>query len=341
MTANVVETHTFWFDSKYRSAGTNHHPRFDIEHAPTLSNPNNYFECELISADIPFSFHALQDAYNEIKYTLTVPQHSINVTSTFAIPVGNYSIIELLDKLSACLILEMTAAGLPTNKQPTFNFTYDRSYSKVTLGFATTVNNDDFTLTLRWQDTDLIAPYFGFDYITNTVLSYTAAGVITSTNITSPNCVNVNPISVLHLRSDILAQSVHQQERLVEPFCTVSNVIARVPVNVSYNTWFFYQSQGFKVRLRNDTIETMDFYWTCLSYDDIIFEGVNWRVQVQIREMQLSWVSELLKEQQAANRAVSASMLNLMAEKRKLVSDTETKVKKLRQRMPRIEDIVL
>jgi hypothetical protein len=335
MAASVINTYTFWFDSKYRTRGTNHHPQFDIEHAPTLSNPNNYFECELISADLPFSFFALQDSYNSIKYSLVVPNHSINYTSTFEIPPGNYSILELLEKLSACLIIEMTNAGLSPSHQPAFNFTYDRSRGKVTLGFAT-LRNDDFTLTLRWTETDLIAPYFGFEYSANTVLSYLAHGTITSTNYISPDTVNVNPISVLHLRSDKLSQSINQQEMLVEPYCTVSNVIARVPVNVAYNTWFFYQSQGFKVQLRNNTIETIDLYWTCLSYDDVIFEGVNWRAQIQIREMEYRWVTDLMKEQRAAEMASKQTYMELMNEKRKLVDATEEKVSKIRKRLPQL-----
>ncbi len=330
----LVNSTYIWFDSKYRAGGTTSDPIMELEHAPTLSNPNNYFECELLTAEIPFSFNTLEAPVTTLPYTFTVPQHSINVSSSFVLADGNYSILALLDALESAITTAITTAGYPLNKHPTFVFTYDRVTGHATLNMTDIKHNDTFTFTLKWDSADLLAGYFGFTFQQNTVLSYNTSGINTSVNYISTNQVNVSPITSLFLRSDDLNQSVDQQERLVEQFTTVSNILGNVPVNVAYNTWIFYQSNGnFKVKLRNQEITRFNLYWTCLTYEPMNLNGVNFKVQLVFREYQPLWYVELQKEQQKATQARNLELSAMLEQKRKLQDQVETKLAKMRRKL--------
>lgn len=330
----LVNSTYVWFDSKYRAGGTASIPIMELEYAPTLSNPNNYFECELLSAEVPFSFNTLEAPISTLPYTFTVPQHSINVSSSFTLPEGNYSILNLLNALELAITTAITSAGYPVNKHPTFLFTYDRVSGHATLGMTDIKMNDTFTFTLKWDSADLLAGYFGFTYQQNTILSYNTSGVNTSTNYVSPNQVNVSPITSLYLRSDDLNQSIDQQERLVEQYTTVSNILANIPVNVSYNTWIFYQSNGnFKVKLRNQEIIRFNLYWTALTYDAMELNGVNFKVQLVFREYQPLWYVDLQKEQQKSTQARNLELTAMLEQKRKLQDEVETKLAKMRRKL--------
>lgn len=329
----VLKTYTIWVDSKYRNNGTNSNAEFSLEQGLSLSNPNNYFELEVVSADIPYSFRTLDNSINDLPYSLVVPQYSINVNGHLQIPVGNYTILTLLQALATVIDNAFLANGWPSNKHPTLTFTYDRTSSRATLGMTNIPNNDPMTLTLKWTQADLLAVFFGFDYQADTVLSFNFSAVITSTNFVSPNAVNVSPITALYLRSDTLAQTFDAQERLVENFFTVSNILAKVPISVQFNTWLLYATNGFKVRLRNDEINTFNLYWTGFSFDPVDFEGVNWRAQIVIREIQPAWVTAQLKAKVEAIQATSAEIAALSKKRETLTEEAQTQLKKMRMRM--------
>lgn len=326
----TVQTHTLWLDSKYRSSGTNANATFEFDVVPTLSNPNHYFEVEVLSAEVPFSFHTLQAPTNVIPYTFTMPQDAINLAGNITIPPGNYTILTLLSNLETQMTAIIHAAtGRPT--RDTLVFTYDRTSARATLMIEDFENNHDFTFTLRWTVADIIASYFGFTFAANTVISYNAAGVLTSTNYVSPNSVNVSPINALYLRSDGLAQDLTQQERLVESFTTVSNILCKVPVNVAFNTWIFYETFGTRVRLRNTEIDPFNLYWTGLTYDPILFEGVSWRVQLAFYEVQPTWYADMVKQKAQEEQAARQEMVSLLNQRRALLDEAGQKVKKLRR----------
>lgn len=327
----TVNTYTLWCDSKYRLAGTNANPTFEFDVVPTLTNPNHYFEVEVLSAEVPFSFHSLQAPTNVIPYTFTVPQHSINTSGNLVIPPGNYSIITLLQELDTLIHVVMDNAGLNPNQQPTLDFTYDRTIARATLGLSSAPNNDTFTFTLLWTQADIIATYFGFDFMANTVLSYNTSGTITSTNYISINSVNVSPVNALYLRSDGLSQALTQQERLVENFTTVSNILAKVPVTVAYNTWIFYTTFGTRVRLRNAEITAFNLYWTSLTYDPIFFEGVSWRIQLAFYEVQPIWYADLLRSQAEDKKIRDEQIATLLDQRRALLEQAGGQLKKIRR----------
>jgi hypothetical protein len=313
---SVITECTFFLNSKYRSSGINAAPVWNLEESLVLSDQNNYFECEILNAEIPFSFKNIQAPNNAIPYTLSAPQDAINSSASLTIPPGNYSIINLLAELKTQLNTITSTMLHP----PTFTFTYDRESGRATLGTAINNGNHSMALTLRWSQADIIAEYFGFSYEADTILSYTTAQVVTSTNYTSPNHVNVSPITSLILRSDNLNQVSKNQEILVEQKFTLSNILAKIYVNSYYNSWILWENDiGFSVRLTNKSIDYIQLYLTSQTYDNVLFDGVSWKVTVRIREIETPIVTRMkeLKLQRMAE------VQQLQAEKDDLIKQLE------------------
>lgn len=287
---SVINEYTFFLNSKYRSSGLNAAPVWNIDDPLVLSDQNNYFECQVLNAEIPFSFKSIQAPNNTISYTLNAPQDSINISGNITIPTGNYSIINLLSELKSQLNVIVSTM----QHKPTFNFTYDKESGKVTLNVSTQSGNHSMTLTLRWTQSDIMAEYFGFTYENDTVLSYNTSQVVTSINYISPNHVNVSPITSLLLRSDNLNQVSKNQEILVEQKFTLSNILAKIYVNSYYNSWILWENDiGFSVRLTNKTIDYIQLYLTSQTYDYVLFDGVSWKVTIKIREIESPIVTRM------------------------------------------------
>jgi hypothetical protein len=287
---SVINEYTFFLNSKYRSSGINAAPVWNLDESIVLTDQNNYFECEVLNAEIPFSFKSLQAPNNTIPYTLSAPQDSINISGNITIQPGNYSIINLLSELKT----QLNTIVSTMQHKPTFTFTYDRESGRVTLDTSINSSNHSMALTLRWSQADVIAEYFGFSFEDDTILSYNTSQVVTSVNYISPNHVNVSPITSLILRSDSLNQVSKNQEILVEQKFTLSNILAKIYVNSYYNSWILWENDiGFSVRLTNKSIDFIQMYLTSQTYDNVLFDGVSWKVTIRIREIESPIVTRM------------------------------------------------
>ena len=316
---NVINEYTFFFNSKYRNNGTNAQPTFTMDTPLILSDPNNWFEAQVLSVDLPYSFKQLASPNNKLFCRLIVVEDSINYYGQITIPDGNYPITELIDVLGFQLRLFMSSAGFPSNKFPDFSFTYDKTTGKVTLDLTAGSGSHTFTLTLYWSLSDILAQYFGFDYTTNTILSYTSAGVVTSTNYISPNHVVVSPITSLYLRSNSLHQISNNNERLVENNMTISDILLKIPINSYYNSWILYENNTFSVKLNNKEIVDMTFFITSQTYDPVIFDGVNYRFVLKIKEIENPTVIQNRNRLNAQNIEVN----DLQNQKLKLLNELQ------------------
>ena len=63
----TVRSYTYFLDTKYRTGGTNYQPEFTLVNVPVLASPDNYFEIQLISAEIPYSFSSISEPNNTVK----------------------------------------------------------------------------------------------------------------------------------------------------------------------------------------------------------------------------------------------------------------------------------
>lgn len=320
----TIKEYNFFLDSKYRSNGENASPIFLLDEPIRLENDNNYFEAQILSVDIPFSFKTLYSPQNILPITFICVQDSINTSGNLTIPEGNYSITNLLDVL-VTKITDFVSIGNFVNHLPTFDFVYSRETGKATLNIIAGSGSHDVSITLIWSQADILAEYFGFNYTANTILSYNAADVITSINFVSPYNVNVSPITSLYIRSTSLNQVASNQEQLVEQKFTTSDILLKVPVNTFYNSWITYENPNFSVKLNNKSILDIQFFMTSLTYDAIIFQGVHWRIHLQIREIETDLTRQIKRE--TAN--LIAQMGDLNTEKERLIKELENIKKEL------------
>lgn len=284
---SVVNQYNLFLDTKYRNSGTNTEPIFYLQDPIVLSNPNNIFKAKIIDADIPFSFKTLASPNNVLKLGLQIPQHSVDFSGNITLTEGNYSITNLLDELKTQIIAFVNTNKGGLNQVPDYDFQYDRNTGKATLNIIPPGGSHDFTLTIYNSLADILCEMWGFTYEAETVLSYNTSGVITSTNYISPNHVNVSPITAVYIRSTSLHQVSNNQERLVEQQFTISDILAKIPVNSYYNTWLLYAGD-FEVQLSNNHIEDIGLYLTTQTYSSINLSGVHWRCTIQITEIETS-----------------------------------------------------
>ena len=295
---SVINSYTYFLDSKYRSSGINGQPVWNLENGLMLSDPANYFAVQIMSVELPFSFNTLDTPNNTVGYTLVTSGDSvINATGTLTLTPGSYNITQLLAELSTRITAMLTANGMPLIELPTFAFTYSAQTGKATLGFGALPITNTLSLTLEWANSDILAEYFGFYFDTNTVLSYSSPGSVSSTNFVSPNNVNVSPITSLALRSNTLNQTTNNIECLVEQRMSQSDILLKIPVTVPANSWIFYENIGnFSVDLRNQSIDQLQFYLTHLTYDPIYLDGVHFKITLKIEERQSDMVRQLEQE---------------------------------------------
>jgi hypothetical protein len=315
---SVINQYTFFLDSKYRSRGENATPVWKLPEPIMLENPNNLFECKVLSCEIPFSFKTLQSPNNTLRVNFKVVEDAIDVSGNITIPEGNYSILTLLTELQTRL--NTFIAGTNFVHPPTLTFSYDKETGRTTFDIFHGNGNHTVTLTLYWTLNDILAEYFGFSYTANTVLKYTNAGITNSTNYISPNNVNVSPITNLYIRSDSLQQVAKNQERLVEQIFSVSDIILKVPVTSSYNSWLIYENSNFTVKLNNKHIEDISLYLTTLTYDKVLLQGVHWRVAIQINEIEPEFV-KYLKYNEIQNQT---KLQDLTQQKEELLNKLKT-----------------
>jgi len=313
---NIINQYNLFLDTKYIENGTNEAPKFSLKEPITLSNDNNYFIAKILTAEIPFSFKTLSAPYNILKVRVQETQHSIDVSSNIILTEGNYSIISLLDELKTRLneYISSIEDGHFNNHLPTFNFTYSKETGRTTLNIIPGGGNHAVSITLLWNLNDIIAPFFGFTFQNNTILSYNSSRIITSQNYISPNHVNVSPITSLFVRSSSLNQARYNQERAVEYDITISDILLKVPVNSYYNTWLIYENNSFEVRLNNKIIDDISLYLTALTYDSINLNGVAWRVLLQITEYESPLTMKLKQDREEKLKALAQKRVELMKE---------------------------
>jgi hypothetical protein len=324
----VVRTLTYFLDTKYRTGGSNYQPEFRLANTVGLSSPDNYFECQVLSAEIPYSFNAIATPNNTVRYTMLL--NGANTSGVITIPQGNYTITTILATLaSAFVAVTSTSATTPT---PVFTYNASTGYVTLALGNTSTMSSP-FLMTLYWTSSDILAEVFGFYYTVNTILRVTGTAD-TSYNNVSVNNVNVSPVTSLCLRSDSLHQDVDQVECLVEPVFTQSDILCKIPIQVPANSWIYYENPVFAVRLRNATIELLQFYLTSQTYDAVSFDGVHWRLALQIREKRPAYVVDRDAMDRVRLDQATQRMRELEMQRGQMVDELQRKAKKLRTIAP-------
>ena len=102
-------------------------------------------------------------------------------------------------------------------------------------------------------------------------------------SVVSTNTCVANPVNYLLIRSGNLIQS-NNREYIIERD-VFSDILYRVPVGTSQNTWLQHLADTDPVQIANDKITSINIYLTTnLTYTPIDLQGVNWAISFSIIE---------------------------------------------------------
>jgi hypothetical protein len=239
---------------------------------------NSHFVATVHGTTIPFSFYQLS---NDIKsVAILISQGSNTYGTTLNMTVGNYSTVSVLDELATKLTAICTGTIAPcVSFTPTFNFVYNTTTSKSSLGLLSVVPNTSpattSRITLFFSSNLSLGLFFGF-----TSNAYFYIGL----SATGSKPAVANPVNYLLLRSPSLRQ-YKNREWVVEKD-VFSDILYHIPVQTNVNTYINWYGDSHPVSLVNDTISTLNFYLTTnLSYTPIDLQELPWSFRMTISEV--------------------------------------------------------
>jgi hypothetical protein len=306
---------------------------------PLIASDNHYYKAFVQSVDIPYSFKTINNGNNVLNISVQYDGNA-PVVGTITIAPGNYSIISLLTELE--IELKAYCFAIQPNHVPNFPSTYDRDTGHATLLIQHT-SGQSWTVLINWWDgdSDLLAPFFGFDPSLNqpnftTSLYGDNSGSVYINNVSLYN-VNCSPITSLYLRSTSLAQESNNMEMLVSSDDSVSDIILKIPIATFSGSWVLYENGlNWGVRLRNKQISEIDFYITDgQTYTPLLLANVHWKIHLLIQEIKPDWVSELESLQMERDK----QMMELQNMRESLITDLQDGAGSLRETVqPQIEE---
>ena len=229
---NIIIRYNVFIDSSMRVSGTSEYFTINLKRPFVLTTNHSYFKCKIGSAEIPFVFQQVTASNNIL--SCRIQRGAFDNTFNITIQSGNYNITTLLSALSLGLTNQIFTITAFT---PIFNFTYNKASGLVTLGL---VGSDGIStlLTINFASNLLLAEMFGFT--TNQVMSYSNLNV--STNITSTQNINVNPVSYILIRSDSLTQSQNFESIIQQD--VISDIICKIQLTTQPGTKGKKKDQG-------------------------------------------------------------------------------------------------
>ena len=200
-----------------------------------------YLYFSIVNCVIPYSFYNINSNNNVLNYKI----NSVNYSLT--IPIGNYSIINLVAYLNSQL----------TN----FTFAYNKIYNKITITNSINdfiLNSSNFLTLIGFNNSNYIS---------------------TNKTLTSPNCSNINYIRCINLISNIITYNINTSKNLVNN----NNIICSIPVNTSPNTLIQYQNtNNFRTNLFVNTLNKIVIKLVDNNNNIIDLNGLNFNLTVQL-----------------------------------------------------------
>gem|GEM_PF-1213827 len=269
----IIKTHHIWINSSMRVIGNSDDFVISLRQPLTLTNQSNFFRVSVGRSVIPHTIKQINDTNHTLNVSVirgvTSWNGSIDLTN------GNYNIITILNELKVKL---NTAIFSSLGINLTFVFTYLKTQS----GCQLRVSGSDgiaTSITLKFADNVKLGRFFG--YSNNAVFSYNNTNV--STDSFSNIAVNVNPINYILIRSNSLIQR-ESYESIVEKD-TYSDILAKIPVNVSPGSFIFSDLNGSSVDLENKIIDQIALYLSDnLSYT-LNLNGLDWSTHLIFEEI--------------------------------------------------------
>lgn len=274
MTEEVARYHIYT-----SSAVTNNGSQYSfyIKKPILLTHPSHYFKVILKQVTIPYSWQAVNPAYNKLNYILTrgattYPQQQI------AIPSGNYSIYDLLTQVQTGLASSIqTLSGFI----PTFTWSYSSDNSKVT--FNVTNNDSVLTTITLLADTNQVGIMLGIS--SNISFGYTVGNVNTTATSTQP--VNCCPVNQIFIRSNTLKQQQNVENLIAGQYNDYSNILGVAPVYTQPKSLIQFYDLNIENHLVNDVINEIQLFLTDNRSPNtpLDLQGLNWSCCMTIIEI--------------------------------------------------------
>ena len=296
---SIINSYNLYLNSKYRSSGDNTDASWSLPTPFTKEHEMNYFTCQVMAIDLPYSFKTINDTNNDVLVHIT--HDAIDADYTLTLTKGNYNINNLLIEFDVQLTALCNSIPAIATHTPDFVFTYDQDTGRCTL-YMTRNGGNALSITIYWTGTkanDLFGEILGFsDY--DTIMSYTNTGVWTGTNYISNQNVNV-AISSVFLRSGNLNQEPKNYERQVEFKTSTSDILLKIPINSPFNSVIIYENSNVINRLTNKVIDSINLYLTSVSYDPIFLNNCHYFIHLQIQEIMPDYVKEHIQQEKDKN----------------------------------------
>ena len=121
-----------------------------------------------------------------------------------------------------------------------------------------------------------------FELTTNQILSYSNLNV--STNVTSTQNINVNPVSYILIRSDSLTQSQNFESIIQRD--VVSDIICKIQLTTQPGTYILYNGDlNLDITLTNKIIDTVSLYLSTNKDYQLSLNNLDWSCRLTIEEV--------------------------------------------------------
>lgn len=218
--------------------------------AITLSDEHNYFDCQVITACIPFSFkiiNSINNFVNNCVMTINGTPYTFNLV----VPSGNYNIDQLLSTFQSILQTQYYTYEPAGNSQFIVQFNIEEGFVdyQIILGSSDT----SVSMFLNYSVYPFVGKLFGF--YGNVTFSNTVTA-------TSQGHYNVNPVQQLFIRSSLLLSKNY--EFVADSFVQQpSDIIASLNLFTGADSYLNGQNVNPLIsRLTIKTISAIDIYLT-------------------------------------------------------------------------------
>ena len=275
----IIKSYTLYFNTREANVGNSNNCTFIFTTPIVLTNTNNRFLISTPMIELPYSFSQVNDTNQNLPYTYVDTNgagHSF-ASTTMNIPAGNYNINQLLTQLVTSLIADIgSRAGSPLTTT-NFSFIYNAQTGKVSYLM---IPSGSFNITITFN--------FVTSYVLGLMLGFpqAAASISAVTTITSPNKVQVNPITSVYIRSETL-KFQSNYEAIVQTYQN-SDILAKIPITTLPNSIIYYRNDS-KSLITNKFISEFNLYVSdnLSTLYQLNMQGVNYGITIVLDEVQI------------------------------------------------------
>ena len=216
---------------------------FDLKYPIRTPNDCIYMTWVVQTFTCPVSWYLIDSTNDKLKYT-------VNSISTVTFPHGNYNVKSFMSKF-----ISLMPAGFTINLDPLTN--------KFSIGYSQSFNlENDSTIMKILGGLDNVDYYSGFGNI-----------------LTMPYPCNFGGLNNINIKCNtIKTDNLDSHDS-----CSVSSIIASIPVNASSNGVIYYEKRNdFEFEVKETTISTLNISIEDDQSNYIDFNNQNWNLTIQI-----------------------------------------------------------